>query len=119
MERSVTKLANGYKFKLFPSGEADEAVYSPAYDDSGWESVRVPHDWAISGAFLEHNDCSYSAVAADGVTHPIEHSGRTGALPIVGRGVYRLVLELPKEDKGKSISLEFDGVMWASDVYVN
>ncbi|MGN1410443.1 MAG: glycoside hydrolase family 2 TIM barrel-domain containing protein [Eubacteriales bacterium] len=118
MERSVTKLSYGYKFRLFPNGEADAAVYSPEYDDSSWESVRVPHDWAISGEFLESNDCSYSSVAADGITRPIEHSGRTGALPIVGLGVYRFTLDIPAEDRGKSISLEFDGVMWDSHVYV-
>lgn len=119
MERSTTKLAYDWKFRLFPDGTADEAVYSPSFDDSSWETVRVPHDWAISGEFLESNDCSYSAVAADGITKPIEHSGRTGALPIVGLGVYRLRLDIPEEDKGKSISLEFDGVMWDSHVYVN
>lgn len=119
MERSVTRLAYGYKFKLFPNGTAPEAVYSPEFDDSAWESVRVPHDWAASGVFEELNDASYSEIAADGITRPIEHSGRTGALPIVGLGVYRFTLDIPAEDKGKSITLEFDGVMWDSHVYVN
>lgn len=118
MERSVVRLTYGFKFKHFPSGKADDMVYSPEYDDSGWDSVRIPHDWAASGEFLETNDCSYSAVAADGITRPIEHSGRTGALPIVGLGVYRFTLDIPEEDRGKSIFLEFDGVMWDSHVYV-
>ncbi|MGN1346886.1 MAG: glycoside hydrolase family 2 TIM barrel-domain containing protein [Eubacteriales bacterium] len=119
MQRTITRLAYGYKFRIFPDGTADDAVFSPAFDDSAWESVRVPHDWAANGEFHELNDCSYSAVAADGITRPIEHSGRTGALPIVGLGVYRLWIDLSEEDRGKSISLEFDGVMWDSHIYVN
>lgn len=119
MERSITKLAYGYKFKHFQSGTADEAVYAPNFDDSSWETVRVPHDWAATGEFAELNDASYSEIAADGITRPIEHSGRTGALPIVGLGVYRFTIDIPKEDIGKRIFLEFDGVMWDSHVYVN
>ncbi len=119
MERSITRLAYGYKFRLFPDGTADEAVYTPAFDDSAWDTVRVPHDWAASGEFAELNDASYREIAADGITRPIEHSGRTGALPIVGLGVYRLWIDLAKEDEGKAITLEFDGVMWDSHIYVN
>lgn len=119
MERSITRLAYGYRFKHFPNGAADEVVYSPEFDDSAWETVRVPHDWAASGEFAEQNDASYREIAADGITRPIEHSGRTGALPIVGLGVYRFTLDIPAEDKGQCITLEFDGVMWDSHVYVN
>ena len=34
----------------FSKGEFAEA-YSVGFDDSGWEKVRLPHDWAISGPF--------------------------------------------------------------------
>lgn len=119
MERNITKLAYGWKFKLFPQGEAEDAVFTSTYDDSTWETVRVPHDWAASGEFREDNDCSYREVEADGITRPIEHSGRSGALPIVGLGVYRFILNLSEEDRGKSISLQFDGVMWDAHIYVN
>lgn len=119
MERTRQQLKYGYAFRLFPDFDAPEEVFSPAYDDSGWETVRVPHDWAISGVFDEHNDCSYSAVSQDGITRPIEHSGRTGGLPIIGQGVYRLPVEISEEARGQRLFLEFDGVMWEADVYVN
>ena len=111
MERFREKLAYGYKFRLYPDGTADEAVYTPAYDDSAWQDIRVPHDWAADGEFLITNDASYREVAADGVTRPIDHSGRTGALPIVGLGVYRRWIDIAAEDEGKAITIEFDGVM--------
>lgn len=119
MTRTTTRLVYGYKFHLYPEFDVDPSVFFPQFDDSGWENIRVPHDWAISGDFLESNDCSYSAVVADGITAPIEHSGRSGGLPIVGQGIYRLWLDIPEADRGKSISLEFDGIMWESNIYVN
>lgn len=119
MERIQKRLAYDWRFHLYPDGTAPEEVFAADYNDTDWETVRVPHDWAISGVFDEYNDCSYSAIAQDGITRPIEHSGRTGALPIVGLGVYRLALDIPAEAEGEKLTLEFDGVMWDSDVYVN
>ncbi len=119
MERIVNTLKYGWKFNLYPSGECEPEVFQPELDDSSWQTVRVPHDWAASGSFDELNDASYRKVEADGLTAPIEHSGRTGALPIVGLGVYRLWLDIPVTARGKAITLEFDGIMWESDIYVN
>ncbi len=119
MERTKTRLHRDWKFKCFPSGVCEEDVYSPSFDDNAWESVRVPHDWAANGVFARENDISYQEVIADGIRKPIEHTGRTGALPIVGKGIYRKWLPIPKEDKGKAITLEFDGIMWESHIYIN
>ena len=79
MERKVIRLNKGYKFSLFESGAADAAVFAPDFDDSSWEAVRVPHDWAASGEFKEENDISYNKIVQDGIMHEITHSGRTGA----------------------------------------
>ena len=38
----------------FFKGKAPGAE-KPSFDDSGWQSVRIPHDWAIDG---EHA-CAY------------------------------------------------------------
>lgn len=121
MTRYTEKLTRGFKFLLNPEfkNTVGEEVFAPDYDDSAWENVRVPHDWAANGEFNERNDCSYSAVDADGIQEKIEHSGRTGALPIVGTGYYRRTIHIPAEDEGKNISLIFDGVMWDSHIYVN
>ncbi len=119
MERIKTRLDYGWKFKLFPEGKCAPETYTPAFDDSAWDTVRVPHDWAATGEFKRENDIGFLEVWADGIMSPIEHTGRTGALPIVGMGIYRKWLDIPAESKGKSITLEFDGIMWESNVYVN
>jgi len=117
MERNIKALKYGWKFKLFPDGNAPGETILPAFDDSDWETVRVPHDWAIKGEFLSTNDCTYNKVVQDGIDNPIEHTGRTGALPIIGTGVYRITIDVPADME--ALSLEFDGVMWDSHIYVN
>ena len=119
MNRIIRKLTYGWKFKKYPLGAADPAAVRPDFDDADWETVRVPHDWAITGTFEPDNDASELSVQQDGIVKAIPHLGRTGALPIVGTGVYRLALDIPEEARGHAVTLEFDGVMWESEVYVN
>lgn len=119
MERKIQRLSKGYKFNLYKDGQIDIAAVERDYDDSAWEEVRVPHDWAAAGEFEADNDASYREIVADGILEKIQHSGRTGALPIVGSGLYRLWVEIPESAKGNELFLELDGVMWESDVYVN
>lgn len=119
MERCIEKLSHDFRFCLYPNGTAPSEVFSPDYNDSTWESVRVPHDWAANGTFEEHNDHSWRSIEQDGIVKKISHSGRTGGLPIVGCGVYRKWVSIAKEDAGKSVFLEFDGIMWESHIYVN
>ena len=60
------------------------------YDDSRWQSVTVPHDWAVYGPFSIQNDRQKVAITQDGQKEAMEHAGRTGGLPFVGVGWYRL-----------------------------
>lgn len=119
MERIIKRLSKGYKFCLYEVGQMDMAAIACDYDDSAWETVRVPHDWAASGEFKEENDASYREVESDGLMLKMAHTGRTGALPILGSGVYRLWVEIPESAEGHELFLELDGVMWESEVYVN
>lgn len=90
-----------------------------SFDDSNFRQVRVPHDYAIEGPFDENNDLQYIGIEADGRADGLAHSGRTGGLPIGERAVYRKQLFIPGEQQGGRITLEFDGVMFNSTVYVN
>jgi len=72
------------------------------FDDSTWHKLNVPHDWSIAGPFSETN----------------KTGGAGGFLPS-GVGWYRKHFTLPETDSGKSISIEFDGVMQNSDVWIN
>src|SRR4051794_8203712 len=68
------------------------------YDDSDWQPVDLPHDWAIGLPFT--ND---PALASKG-SYPL---GRD--YPDTSVGWYRRVFDLPASDSGKRISVEFDG----------
>jgi beta-galactosidase len=84
----------------FFKGEAPGAE-APAFDDSKWRQLNLPHDWAIEGPF-------------DPNLNP-----HTGALPFFGTGWYRKSFTVPENGKGKYFSVEFDGAMSNSTVWLN
>ena len=113
--RTEQLLEKGWKFT-----REDKAEFSQAgYDDAKWQSVTVPHDWAIYGPFSIDNDKQNIAITQDGQKEAMEHAGRTGGLPFVGVGWYRLDFETPSFEKGKKATLIFDGAMSHARVYVN
>lgn len=113
--RSERLLEKGWKFT-----REDAAEFSKTgFDDSTWQDVTVPHDWAIYGPFSIHNDKQNIAITQDGQKEAMEHAGRTGGLPFVGPGWYRLSFEVPEFEAGRSCRLVFDGAMSHANVYIN
>lgn len=84
---------------------ADFAFVQSDFDDSKWQSVSIPHDWAIAGPFYQGEN----AVVGGGM----------GRLPSPGVGWYRHKFQLDKEDSGKSIFLDVDGAMSYAMVWLN
>ena len=82
-----------------------------------WQTVRVPHDWAISGPFDKRWDLQRVAIVQNGEREATEKSGRSGALPWIGEGRYKRTLTLP-EGFGHA-ELVFDGAMSEPTVKVN
>lgn len=113
--RSEFLLEKNWKF----TREDNPEFVNPAYNDANWQSVTVPHDWAIYGPFSSQNDKQEVAIAQDGQKEALEHAGRTGGLPFVGVGWYRTQLDVPQFAPGKRASLVFDGAMSHANVYVN
>ncbi|MFJ8146687.1 glycoside hydrolase family 2 TIM barrel-domain containing protein [Streptomyces sp. NPDC096048] len=103
--RGTVPLLDGWRFLLVdPDGSAADATGAadPAYDDSAWREVAVPHDWSIEQTpTTEHGTTS-----------------GTGFLP-GGLGWYRLAFTLPPALHGRRISVEFDGVYMDSRVHCN
>ena len=86
-------------------------------DEATWQQVTVPHDWAIDGPFDKKWDLQVVAIKENGEDVATEHSGRSGSLPWIGRGVYRNTFSMPE---GYShAELVFDGAMADAHVYVN
>jgi len=97
----------------------DKCALASNYDDTDWETVYIPHDWAITGEFSEEHDIQVTTIEADGETQVRRHTGRTGGLPHSGTAVYRASLPLPDKLSDQRVYIDFDGVMSHSEVHVN
>ena len=115
MKRYIEALKYGWQFTR---GEIPDAKYDHCRYE-GWKTVRVPHDYAIEGPYDPHNDRGNTIVNADGFPATVDASGRTGALPLAGTAWYRRSINVPEEWNGKEITLEFDGIMSHSEIYMN
>lgn len=114
-QRSSMMLEEGWRFSRTDNPNAGQ----PSFDDRKWQSVIVPHDWAIYGPFSYDNDKQHLAIAQDGQKEALEHAGRTGGLPFVGTGWYRRELSIPQDLGERRVRLVFDGAMSHAEVYVN
>jgi beta-galactosidase len=114
-KREVQLLDTGWRFlnKEIPTTNINQV------DDSSWQTVTIPHDWAIAGPFDMTIDMQKVTVIEDGDRGAKLRTGRTGALPCFGIGWYRKALTISKADEGKRIFVEFDGAMSRSKVYLN
>ncbi len=90
-------LGDEWKFSL---GYQSDAML-PGYDDTAWEVVEVPHDWAIGMDFIPDGD------------------GNTGKLPWKNEAWYRKWLTLPDNSNDKKFYLLFDGVLAFPEVFIN
>lgn len=111
-QRSEYLLEKGWKFT---KGEVSNAEM-PAFNDAKWETVDIPHDWAIFGPFDKNNDLQNVAVTQNFETQASLKTGRTGGLPYVGIGWYRTTFH---STPGKQTTLIFDGAMSEARVFVN
>lgn len=84
---------------------SDFPFVQSSFDDSGWEQVDLPHDWAIKGPFMKGWDA--------------EVGGGMGRLPSPGVAWYRKKIIFPASDKGNSIFLDIDGAMSYAMVWLN
>ena len=117
--RKEVQLAEGWRFSRENEAmkSAGAQVAAENFNDASWEVVSVPHDWAIKGPFDENNDKQVTKVVEDGETKARVRSGRTGALPFVGVGWYRLKFRVA--DSCERAILTFGGVFGEPEVYVN
>jgi beta-galactosidase len=86
-----------------PAGDVGDGVayVQPGFDDSAWQQVTLPHDWAITGPFTSSG------------------GGGMGRLPSAGVGWYRRKLDITNTDTGKRIYLDVDGAMSYAEVWLN
>lgn len=113
--RTTTDLNDGWTFQ---KGSHPGAL-RPDFDDTAWEKISVPHDWAITGPFDKEVDKQVVAIVQNKEEKPTEKTGRTGALPHVGEGWYRNRFTLPDHEPDKKVTLLFEGAMSEPRVFLN
>lgn len=113
--RTVRELDSNWKFQ---KGDFENAFQSN-FNDSKWEKVTVPHDWAIYGPFDKEIDKQKVAIVQNGEKVASEKTGRTGSLPHVGSAWYRNKFSISDAEKGKKVILLFEGAMSEPQIYLN
>lgn len=101
--REITVL-DGQDRQITPQIKTQQASQLPQsvqFNDSGWRSLDLPHDWGIEGPFR------------------MDLPNETGKLPWAGIGWYRKAFDVPADAKGNQFYLDFDGVMSRPKIYVN
>lgn len=121
IKRSITFVSLALALSTMCQAQSRKVINLPSWDFSrdgkSWSQVAVPHDWAISGPFDKKWDLQMVAIEQNGEKEKTEKSGRSGALPWIGEGMYKMNLQLPKGYK--RAVLVFDGAMSQPVVSVN
>ena len=99
----------GTGIQFAKAGEAVGAARA-GFDDSSWRKVNIPHDWVVELDFVPEGDGLHTA-------HGSKPVGRS--FPDTTIGWYRKSFEIPATDKGRRLSVEFDGVFRDSMVWLN
>lgn len=85
----------------------NEGPYSAKFDDSSWQQVRLPHDWAATLPY------------APQASHSHGYKTVGFKYPETSVGWYRKSLIIGPEDEGKRIFLQFDGIFRDARVWFN
>jgi len=114
-ERTNITLKKDWKFL---KGNSENA-FQKDFDDSDWQTVSVPHDWAIYGPFDKEVDKQLVAIVQNNENVASEKTGRTGALPYIGQAWYRNKFKIPQYKEGQKVLLLFEGAMSEPKVFLN
>lgn len=95
-KRTPVSLDEGWRFHF---GDAPENVTGPGFDDSGWDTVSVPHTWNRIGTY--------------GLQRKADNNNEQGI------GWYRLSVTAPAAARGMRQYLDFAAVSKIADVWVN
>ena len=112
-QRMVQNLDFGWRFF---AGDVAEAA-APAFDDSQWRSVDLPHDFQIEQPWVAP-DAGEKADNDDPAAN-IKSRLSSRGFKEMGKGWYRLHLTPADSLKGKRLLLDFGGIMYVGDVYLN
>lgn len=106
LETQIDLTKNKWKFMKLRDASSetfDSEMVKTSFDDSGWNTITVPHDWSI-----------YNSFATNISGNEYESGWLAG-----GDAVYRTTFNVPSQYIGNKIYIHFDGVYMISDVFIN
>ena len=126
--QTTTSFNDGWKFHFGNAADASKdfnysisAIFHKAkvesktpihnnFNDSAWEAVTLPHDWAVALPFVKSDNF-------DVAQHGYKPVG--GLFPTTSIGWYRKIFIVAKADSGQRIKIQFDGVFRDANFWVN
>ncbi len=112
-QRAVECLNFGWRFHAGDVANAEQQNFS----DAGWRVVNVPHDFQIEQPWVapaSDEKADNTDVAAN-----IKSRLSSRGFKEMGKGWYRLHFTPADSLKGRRLLLQFDGIMYTADVYLN
>ena len=112
-QRAQIDLNFGWKFH---AGDVAEAA-APQTSDVDWRTIDVPHDFQIEQPWVAPaaDEKADNSDAAANIRSRLSSRG----FKEMGRGWYRLHLTPSDSLKGQRLLLQFDGIIYVGDVYLN
>ena len=106
-------LNDGWRFHLGDVAGAEASNFG----DSDWRTVCVPHDFQIEQPWVapEANEKADNSDVAANIKSRLSSRG----FKEMGIGWYRKTLNAPAAWKGRRVLLDFQGIMYTGDVYLN
>lgn len=92
------------------SGGAAGTAIDPAYNDSSWRKLDIPHDWAVELPFVNH-------AGFDVQSHGYKPVG--GYFPETSIGWYRKKFSVASSDSGSHFNIQFDGIFRNANIWIN
>lgn len=92
------------------SGAAVRTAIDPKFDDSKWRKLDLPHDWAVELPFVYKDNF-------DVMAHGYKPVG--GLFPETSIGWYRKHFMMAKEDSGRRLQIQFDGIFRDANIWIN
>jgi beta-galactosidase len=106
--------AKDFNFKtssiFVKSGKATGTAIAPNFDDKDWQTLSLPHDWAVTLPAEYSTD-------SDVMAHGYKPVG--GHYPATSIGWYRKHFRVSSADSGRRFVIRFDGIYRDSKVFIN
>ena len=115
--RLQTSFNFDWKFAHCDSSVPEDGPQNISYDDSAWQDVNLPHDFQISQPWVAP-EASERPDKSDMGANVFSRLSSRG-FKEMGKGWYRKSFVPSEEWKGKRVILDFQGIMYVGDVFLN